>query len=246
MNDVLRTMENHRSVRSFTDQPVKKETLEAILRAGQMASTSNFIQAYSVIQVAEKSSRQVLYEVSNRQDHVLRAPVFLVFLADLNRIRVASDLQGMVMDKGSVEALLLATIDASLFAQNAMVAAESLGLGGVYIGALRNDPKRVSETLKLPPDVYPVFGMCLGYPDVVNGQKLRLPLDLVWKQEVYGGDEGDAVLLRTYDASVQAYYATRENGARKDSWTAQVARMFSRPLRPHMKEFLMGRNFNTK
>lgn len=246
MNEVLRTMENHRSIRSFADQPVEKETLEAILRAGQMASTSNFIQAYSVIQVTEESSRRVLFEVSNQQEHVLRAPVFLVFLADLNRIRMASEQHGTVMDKGGVEALLLATIDVSLFAQNTMVAAESLGLGGVYIGALRNDPKRVSETLKLPPDVYPVFGMCLGYPHTVNGQKLRLPLELVWKKETYGGDEEDAALLRSYDASVQAYYASRENGARKDSWTAQMARMFSRTLRPHMKDFLKEQNFNTK
>jgi len=70
-----------------------------------------------------------------------------------------------------------------------MIAAESLGLGGVFIGGIRNDPQKVCELLAIPDQVYPVFGMYLGHPAAEPEQKPGLPVDVVLKEETYREDE---------------------------------------------------------
>ncbi len=84
------------------------------------------------------------------------------------------------MEDGFIELMLIASVDAALVAQNVLVAAESLGLGGVYVGGIRNDPDKMSELLNLPDRVYPVFGLCLGWPDQDPDRKPRLPQSLVF------------------------------------------------------------------
>jgi nitroreductase len=106
----------------------------------------------------------------------------LVFCADFNRISLSLEIENQpVKNLDSVEPFLIATVDTALFAQNVMIASESVGLGGVFIGGIRNKPDQVCELLTIPDYVYPVFGMCLGYPDPhkINEQKPRLPLKAI-------------------------------------------------------------------
>ena len=110
--------------------------------------------------------------------------------------------------EGLTEQFIIATVDTALYAQNLVVAAESAGLGICYIGALRNDPARVTEILDLPQQVYPVFGMCLGYPDQDPEVKPRLPLSVVLKENGYNTD-GEAEAIAAYDERMRAYYAAR-------------------------------------
>lgn len=109
-----------------------------------------------------------------------------------------------------MESLLLGTIDAALAAQNAVVALESLGLGSVYIGGIRNDIKGVAKELGLPPKVYPVFGLCVGYPSPDQPAKVkpRLPQQAVLHRETYSiaAEEG---VLSEYDARLGAFYSAR-------------------------------------
>ena len=109
-----------------------------------------------------------LAELAGRQRQVEECPLFLVWLADLSRLRTLGSERGRATDGlDCLESLLGAVIDAALAAQNAVVALESLGYGTVYIGGMRNKPKEVAATLDLPADVVAVFGLCVGRPDML-------------------------------------------------------------------------------
>jgi nitroreductase len=245
MNDVVELLKSHRSIRKFTDQPVSESTLQTILECAQSASTSNFVQAYSFIHVTDVSVRKEIREVAGGQEWVETAPVFLVFCADLTRLTKAAEINGVTPHLGYTEQFLISTVDAALAAQNAMVAAESMGLGGVYIGAIRNDPSRVAGLLEIPETVYPVFGMCLGYPAQDPEKKPRFPLAVVLKHETYS-NTGDTDKIRAYDETVNAYYRSRSESGRDENWSKQMATLMSSKLRPHMREFLAQQGFEMK
>ena len=103
-----------------------------------------------------------------------------------------------------------------------MIAAESLGLRGVYIGGIRNNPQRVCDLLRIPDHVYPVFGMCLGYPNDDPQRKPRLPLEVVLKTDCYSDGE-DAARIGAYDKICNEYYNRRDGNARDDTWTRQIS-----------------------
>jgi len=242
MNQTIELLKSHRSIRKFTTDPVDQSTLETLIQAGQAAATSSFIQACTVIQVSQGERRDALAEMAGNQAYVSQAPVFLVFCADMKRHRLACDMHGAEMQSGYTEQFLTASLDCALFAQNVVVAAESLGLGSVYIGGLRNRIADVAELLELPELVYPVFGLCLGYPDQSPEVKPRLPLSVVLKQECYD-DSQDEATIRDYDSAVREYYRTRTGGNKEMTWSEQVSGMLVKEARPHMLPFLQSRGF---
>lgn len=245
MNPVIELLNSHRSIRKFTDQPIPQETLNTLVQAGQAAATSSFIQACTVIQVNDQDKRNQLAECAGGQAYVAEAPVFLVFCADMQRNKLACEMNDAAINSGFTEQFITATVDVALFAQNLTVAAESLGLGIVYIGGIRNQIARVSELLELPELVYPVFGLCLGYPDQNPEVKPRLPVEVVLKQDSYS-DSGDKETIAEYDKSVREYYQTRTGGNKEMTWSEQMSGMLVKEARPHMLEFLKGRGFLLK
>jgi nitroreductase len=245
MNKAIELLKSHRSIRKFTPEPVAQEIVDELVRAGQCAATSSFIQACTVIQVTDPALRERLCEAAANQLSVKESPVFLVFCADLQRHQLACDMHDSEMRSGFTEQFLTASLDCALFAQNVLIAAESLGLGGCYIGAIRNKIAEVDELLGLPDKVYPVFGMCLGYPDQDPEIKPRLPLDVVLKQQRYS-DENDRQRISTYDELVRTYYRTRTGGAKDNSWSEQISEMLVKEARPHMLSYLQSKGFMLK
>ncbi|GIP41153.1 NADPH-dependent oxidoreductase [Paenibacillus sp. J31TS4] len=242
MNDIIALLQAHRSIRKFTADPVKDEHLAAIVGSAQMASTSSNVQAYTVIQVTDPVKKKELAALCGNQAYVEQCPVFLVWCADLYRLEVACRIQKTEMTAGTTENLLIATIDAALAAQNAAVAAESLGYGITYIGGIRNRPQEVAELLGLPRLVYPVFGMCLGVPDQQPGVRPRLARTAVCHKNGYQADVLEEEIAR-YDEQMRDYYIERTGGRRDTTWSREMADKFRSPTRPHMKRFLQERGF---
>jgi len=242
MNPTIELLNAHRSIRKFTSEPIDQTVVETLVRAGQSAATSSFIQACTVIQVSAGERRNALAEMAGNQAYVAEAPVFLVFCADMKRHQLACSMHQADMQSGYTEQFLTASLDCGLFAQNVIVAAESLGLGGVYIGGLRNRIAEVAELLELPELVYPVFGLCLGKPDQDPEVKPRLPLSVVLKQDRYD-DSQDETTIREYDETVREYYRTRTGGNKEMSWSEQISGMLVKEARPHMLPFLQARGF---
>ncbi len=213
----------HRSVRAYADRPLPPGTLESLVAAAQSAATSSNLQTWSVIAVEDRARRDRLSAFAGGQQHIRQAPLFLVWLADLSRAGRIGDAAGRSMEAlPYLETFLVAVIDAALAAQNAAVAAESLGLGTVYIGAMRNHPEAVAAELGLPPQTMAVFGLCVGFADpaaTAAAVKPRLPQPVVLHRERYGADL-ERGHLAAYDASLRAFQS--EQSMAGQGWTELV------------------------
>jgi FMN reductase (NADPH) len=245
MNQTIDLMNAHRSIRKFTDREVNDRTLATIIAAAQCAATSHFVQAYTVIRVRDMDKRQTIASLAGPQAWVARAPVFLVFCADLNRLEAVCRIHDTAAEKGWAEQFVTATVDAALLAQNVLLAAESLGMGGVFIGGIRNDPQTVCDLLAIPDQAYPVFGMCLGWPAHDPPPKPRLPVEAVLFTDRYpaGHDQG---LLEDYDRTTNHYFLNRDSNLKDETWSRQMADFMGRVIRPHMKAFLEKKGFFLK
>lgn len=229
----------HRSVRSFTDAPLPPGTLEALMSAAQSAASSSNLQVWSVVAVETPERKTRLAEMAGNQAHIRQAPLFLVWLADLSRVnRVAAQQNVNLEAVPFLESLLLGTIDAALAAQNAVVALESLGLGSVYIGAIRNNIDRVANELRLPPQVYPVFGLCVGYPSPERPAQVkpRLPQAAVVHHETYSV-EAEAEAIEQYDQRLGAFY--EQEGLKAAGWSEQVISRLRSASSLHGREHLV-------
>ncbi|EFM12334.1 nitroreductase [Paenibacillus curdlanolyticus YK9] len=246
MSETIQLLRAHRSIRKYKATPIPQEHVTEIALAAQAASTSSNIQAYSVVAVRNPERKKALAELSGNQIHIEQSPLFLVWLADLNKVRTAIRLHEDIELQQNTELFLLATIDATLAAQNATIAAESLGYGTVYIGGIRNNPQAVSELLELPPLVYPVFGLVIGVPDQEPDLRPRLPLQAFLHEEVYQ-QEGVVNGIKAYDETTRTYYATRAGGEADTQWSKELIRRFNGgKLREHLQPYLISRGFDLK
>ncbi len=241
-NKTIETMLSHRSIRKFLDKSIDTETLEKIIECGQAAASSSFIQAYSVIRVTSNDIREQIANAAGGQRWVEEAPEFLVFCADLKRIEVACVEQGAGELEGHTEHFLAASVDVALMAQNVLLAAESTGMGGVFIGGIRNDPQLVSDLLGLPDQVYPVFGMCLGWPAIDPDVKPRFPVKTILHQDHYALEKVESQ-VEAYDLQMQAYYQSRAGKTRVSNWSEQTAKAVQDKKREHILSFLNNRGF---
>lgn len=249
MNPFIDLLTAHRSVRKFKDKPVEAAVLQTLITAAQCAATSNHIQACTIIRVNAKAHRKQIADLAGPQPWVEEAPVFLIFCADLTRLKSACDHHGLTPETGWAEQFIVATVDTALLAQNLMVASESIGLGGVFIGGIRNDPDQVCDLLNIPNHAYPVFGMCIGYPDQPPAVKPRLPVKLVLKEDTFqgkGSTQEAANALDDYDKTIRDYYLGRDSNRKDQTWRLLMADFMSRINRPHMKPFLEKKRFFLK
>lgn len=244
MNDTINLLMNHKSIRKYKNEPVTEEQLETIIAAGQMASSSSNVQAYSVIAVTDSELKDKVSSLAGNQAYINECSVFLVWCADMYRLRETAEIQaaGVETYENTMENFVVSTIDVALAAQNAAVAAESLGLGVVYIGGVRNNIEELSELLGLPELVYPVFGMCLGVPDQEPVLRPRLPLKAVLHRNGYNKEQSMAG-VKEYDETLSAYMRERSNGKQSATWSEMMTKRLTEPARLQLKSFLDGKGF---
>lgn len=237
---VLNLLKSHASVRKYTDEEITDEQFHELLVAAQHAASSNFIQAYSVIQVKDEAKRKRLGELSKNEKQFNSAALSLVFCADLNRLEQATNLHNKSTEAGSLENFIVATVDVSLFAQNFVVAAESKGYGICYIGGVRNNPEAISELLEIPHRVIPLFGMTVGVPAEQNEVKPRLPIENILHIDSYDKTKYLS-LLNEYDEIMKKYYNSRTMNKKDITWTETMASFMSTKRRLFMKDFVLSK-----
>ncbi len=241
---VIECQKRHVTIRSFKNLDISKEMLSEILEGGRRAPTSSNMQAYSIVIVKDPKIKAELAVHAGNQKHVETCPVFVAFCADLNRLQATCASHGAKMTN-NLETFLISSIDASLVGMSVQTAAESFGLGAVMIGAMRNHPQEVASLLNLPPQVYVVYGMCLGWPveEDVPPQKPRLPIELVIHNEKY--DHGDPMpAIKRHNMEMAEHYSSLGKNLDVDAWSGVIARNLSRPLRPTLKANLENMGFN--
>lgn len=254
----------HESRRTSNGDEVSADYERAIITAARSAPTSSNLQAYSILVVRDPARRSRLAKLVGDQRYVEQAPLFLVFCADIYRLRLVCERQGHAFAADNLEMFLLASIDAALCMQNALTAAESLGLGGVPIGSVRNDPEGVATELALPNGVVATVGLAISWPSGSGrGPKPRLPDSATVHPEQYS-TEGLVEAIEEYDSTMIAreVYRNRQVGLRsgqeqlpanKYGWSEHTARRCSDPgalgpasLREHLREQVQQRGFGLR
>jgi nitroreductase len=231
---------SHRSIRAFTEQGIDEAQRSAIIAAAQAASTSSFLQCSSIIRITDPAKREQLVQLTGGQPWVSAAAEFWVFCADFNRHQqICPDAQ-----LGRAEQLLLGCVDTALMAQNAMVAAESLGLGGVFIGGIRNSIAEVTELLELPKFVLPLFGFCVGHPADAPDVKPRMPQAMLVHENIY--QPVDKKVLAQYDEQITAYYQQRDSNQRSETWSQLIQRLIIKETRPFILDYLHQQGWATR
>ncbi|WP_341674771.1 NADPH-dependent oxidoreductase [Niveibacterium sp. SC-1] len=228
-NETVATVLSHRSVRAFTPQALREGTLALLVAAAQSAPTSSNLQVWSVIAVEEAERKARLAKLARNQQQINEAPLLLVFLSDLSRLsRVAAAKTERIEGLEYLDTALMGFIDAALAAQNVVTVAESLGLGTVYIGALRNHPEAVAAELALPSLAAPAFGLAIGHPDPARptAVKPRLPQSTVLHRETYGTAEEPAAIKR-YDEVLQGFQLSQSLAPQP--WSSQAVNRLSGP-----------------
>ncbi|MGL5430309.1 MAG: oxygen-insensitive NADPH nitroreductase [Vibrio sp.] len=240
MNPVINTILSHRSIRDFNQQPISALQLETIIAAGIAASSSSLLQAISVIRVTDIALRQQFAELAGKQAYVASAAEFLVFCIDYQRHYALNP----NVKPEFIELTLIGAVDAGIMAQNCMLAAESMGLGGVYIGGLRNSPNQVDALLKLPPYSAVLFGMCLGHPAQDPELKPRLAAQVIVHENHYQPLNQDHVA--EYDRVMVEYYQKRSGNPKQQGWSEQITAKLSQESRPFMLSYLQGKGLALK
>ncbi len=242
----LDTILQHRSIRKFTNQPISDELLTTLITAGMAGSSSGFLQSASIIRVTDQQLRyeirRICADAQNAKagekyghPYVEECSELLIFCMDNHRHKTLIPTAQIDW----TEVVLVGAVDCGIMAQNLLIAAESLGLGGVYLGSIRNDIQRISELLALPAGVVPMFGMALGYPDQDPAMRPRLPMNLVVSTNQY--QPASKEQLDAYNQTVHDYYVKR--GQAGMNWQQTIKNYLDKPARPDILPYLNQQGF---
>ncbi len=225
-NPVISAMLSRKSIRSYTDDPVSDDVLETVVRAGQQAPFAYQLGS--------------LLLSRNREKHPFQAPLLFTVCVDAHRHEAIMARRGWQMVQNDVSLLLFGIQDASLMAENMVIAAESLGLGSCFLGGAPYMAETIIQQYKLPPRVFPLVQLAMGYPAEDRPPRPRYPLRFTLFEEQYPEfteemvEEAMSVMDRGYLA--QDYYrragamipliVDREETFTYDdySWTEHISR----------------------
>lgn len=175
MNAILQSLHSRKSVRAYTAQPVEPETKRAILEAALQAPSAGNMTLYTIIDVTDQKLKDTLAVTCDNQPFIAQAPLVLVFCVDYSRWFAAFHSVCPEARRPSYGDFVLACCDALIAAQNAVVAAEALGLGSCYIGDILERYETHKELLGLPKYVAPVTMLCFGYPTEQQRRRQKPP-----------------------------------------------------------------------
>ena len=240
--DILDQLMSHSSVRSFENKALPESLKAKLIQAAQAGSSSNFVQAFSIIEIKDPGKRQKIEKISNGMGHIETTGALYIFVADLYRNHeLAKETTEDMRAFTSMESLIVSIVDTTIAAQNMAVYAESQGLGICYIGGIRNDLNRLKEMLDLPQYTFPLFALTVGYPTVKNEVKPRLLAEELLKVDSYGSPNRN--VIASYDDKMNAYYQARSNNMKDGNWTKSVEAHYHVLRRPEVTDFLKRQGF---
>ncbi len=183
--NALETILSHRSIRKYKDKEIPKEVLDQVLEAAIRTSSTGNMQVYSIIVTKDSERKKELHKLHFGQDMVLEAPVLLTFNADFNRFNKWCEQRKAEPGYDNYLSFFTASIDALIAAQNAVIAAESFGLGVCYLGTTTYQAGKLVDFFNLPQGVVPVTTLVIGYPNEEPNLVDRLPAEGVVHYEEY-------------------------------------------------------------
>ena len=229
MNEVIRLLDERCSTRAYDPAPPTAEEKRAILHAAMRAPTAGNLMLYSIIEVEDQALKDRLAVTCDDQPFIARAPWVLLFVADFQKWmdlfaacgcdELPGVPHGVTPGLGD---LIMACNDALIAAQNAVVAAESLGIGSCYIGDIMELGETHAELLRLPRYTFPAAMLCLGRPKVVRHRTERYERHVVHKN---GYRRLTAAELQEVSGELDDLYGVR---ASRDGITGYVQDVYAR------------------
>jgi nitroreductase/FMN reductase [NAD(P)H] len=242
---------SHRTHRQYRPDPVSDETLDILLAAALSAPSKSDLQQVAIIVVRDRGRQATIGGWIPAMPWIAQAPLFLVFCGDNRRIRRVAELRGRPFPNDTLDMFMNAAVDAGLVLASFILAAAGLGLGCCPISVVRNHVEKLAALLELPPGVFPVAGLCVGYPSQPGYTSMRLPPAVTVHTDRY--DDGALpAQLEAYDRRREARHATpRESQRYLDrygytepyGWSEDKARQYSVPERHSFGPFIRGHGF---
>jgi nitroreductase len=240
-----------RTHRRYTDQPIEDELLNILLACGLSASSKSDLQQATIIVVDDPEKRTLIGSWIPSMPWIAKAARFLVFCGDNSRIRIAAKLRNKPFPNDNVDQFMNAAVDAGLVMQTFTMAAESVGLGCCPISEVRSHIEALSELLELPECVFPIAGLCVGYPASEGFVSMRLPQSLTVHKDRYNA-LNRAEQIDDYDhRRDQRFSIPKENQRWTDrygvadfyGWSEEKSRQYSTPQRAAFIDYLKDRGF---
>jgi nitroreductase len=243
---------SHRTHRRYRADPVPDEVLEIVLAAALSAPSKSDLQQVAIILVRDRDKQAAIASWIPDMPWIAQAPLFLVFCGDQRRLRRVAELRQRPFPNDTLDMFMNAAVDAGLVLQSFIVAAAGMGLGCCPISVVRNHVEKLAALLELPAGVFPVAGLCAGYPSQTGHISMRLPPAVTVHTDRY--DDGDlAFQLDAYDRRREARHATPREGQRYADrygytepygWSEDKARQYSVPERHNFGPFIRSHGFS--
>jgi FMN reductase [NAD(P)H] len=221
-NDVIRRVLSRKTVRRYSDRMPSEELLDLLVASALSASAKSDFQQASILRVRDPQKRAAIGALFPSMPWIGVSPVFFVFLGDARRLQRIGELRGKPVQNGTLEGFFNASIDAALAMQTMIICAESVGLGACPISVIRNEVDKVADVLGLPDLVFPVAGLCLGYPSGEGFVSLRLPRGVTTHADRYD-DSALAAGIDDYDRRRNAIHAIPKEQHRSNAEFGEAA-----------------------
>lgn len=240
MHPVIQSLMERKSVRAYTDQEIPEEAVQQILAAAAQAPTAGNQQLYTVLRISDPEKKRRLSISCDNQPFIAQAKLVLIFCADCLKWYNAFKAAGCQPRKPGVGDLLLAVSDANIAAQNAVTAAEALGVGSCYIGDIMENIETQREILALPRYVFPAAMVVFGYP---TGQQKDREKPKRFDQRYIVQENGYHTLTKE---ELTAMFAERTSNRTFESWlqafcdrkyNSGFAREMSRSVRKYLEDY---------
>ncbi|WFA09646.1 NADPH-dependent oxidoreductase [Tissierella sp. Yu-01] len=247
-SEMIRKQLEHRTIREFKDEPIHEDIFLELMEVARRTATSTGMQAFSVIRITDERIRKEIASICN-QEYVARTPELLIFVADQFRNwKIAKEKGCFEKSAKDMDRFFSAYTDACIAAQNVVNAAESIGLGTVYLGSILNDSEKICELLKLPELTFPVIGLGIGYPNQNPQLKPRMNMKLRVFENEYNKFDNYLDMISDYDEEMRTYYDLRNSTRRVDSFSDQVVTRLKNviPKRQDMINVIEKQGFDLK
>jgi FMN reductase [NAD(P)H] len=247
----IRQVLGRKTVRAYTGEVPPDAVLDLICAAALSASAKSDFQQASILRVLDAGKRARIGELFPAMPWIAIAPAFFVFLGDARRLERIGELRGKPAANGTLEGFFNATVDAALALQTFILAAETAGLGCCPISVIRNRVEQVAAILALPDKVFPVAGLCVGYPARAGFVSLRLPRTVTMHRDVYD-DQGLSETVSDYDRRRDAIHSIPKEQHRSPAefgpvdlygWSEDKARQAAKPEGAEFPVYLRKHGF---
>ncbi|MCI5822270.1 MAG: nitroreductase family protein [Pararoseburia sp.] len=240
MNEIIKSLYQRKSVRVYEDKPIPEEMKRTILEAATQAPSAGCQQLYTILDITDQNLKEALAKTCDNQPFIAKAPLVLVFCADCKKWYDAFIEAGCQPRKPGVGDLMLAVTDTTIAAQNAVVAAESFGIGSCYIGDIMENCEEQRKLLNLPEFVFPAVMLVFGWPTEQQKQRSkphRFEMNHILHENTYRSMDGEELREMFADKCKNQSFEDWTTAFCNRKYDSDFSREMTRSVEKYLEQF---------